>query len=143
MHVNGQLTAEDVTELKRQPMVPIVVPTYIPDGMRVARVQTYREKLRDGSDDLEYQIHYRGTDGTCLFVGTTQSGSSGLQEINRVSTSLGTVKIHQEPRIGRNLVAFIPIRGNTMFRTPAYGDGCRDMNPAQFFRVIQSIRVLD
>lgn len=135
------LSAKQIAELRKKPMMPVVVPTYLPNGFRVDKVETYRGKYTNGDDELGYQIVYRGADGTCLYVGATQSGPRGMTLVGSTSTSLGQLKIYKDPQ--SNKLASFPSTGyGTALFSPGYGQGCRAVRRDVFTRIVESIRIL-
>lgn len=137
------LTTKQVAELKRKPVISAVIPTFLPAGYRVTRFETYRGKYTNGDDELGYQIHYRGADHTCLYVGSTQSGPRGMLQVASVSTALGPVKVYKDPQYGV-LAAFPPLKRAGMISSSKYdGQGCKVLSRDQFIRILESIKVLE
>jgi hypothetical protein len=135
------LTTKQVAELKRKPVITAVIPTFLPAGYRVTRFETYRGKYTNGDDEVGYQIHYRGADNTCLYVGSTQSGPREMKLVGSTSTSFGQLKIYKDPQI--NMLAAFPSTGwGTALFSPSYGQGCRAVRRDVFTRIVESIRIL-
>lgn len=135
------LTTKQVTELKRKPVISAVIPTFLPAGYRVTRFETYRGKYTNGDDELGYQIHYRGADNTCLYVGSTQNGPRGMVQVASASTALGPLKVYKDPQTS-SLASFPSTGRGTLLLSPGYEEGCSSLSLKQFTRVVQSIRVL-
>lgn len=135
------LNAKQIAELRKRPMMPVVVPTYLPNGFRVDKLETYRGKYTNGDDELSYQIFYSGADSSCLYVGATQSGPRGMTVGESTSTSLGQLKIYKDPQ--SNMLAAFPSTGwGTALFSPGYRQGCRSVGSDVFTRIVESIRIL-
>jgi hypothetical protein len=138
----SQLTTKQVAELKRKPVITAVIPTFLPAGYRVTRFETYRGKYINGDDELGYQIHYRGADNTCLYVGSTQSGPRGMVQVASASTALGPLKVYKDPQSGV-LAAFPPLDRAAQISSSKYNSqGCRALSSNQFIRIVESIKIL-
>ncbi len=108
------LTSEQKASLLQLP-IPIVAPSFIPEGFHLVYAKGEANKYVNGDDDSGYTIVYQGENNTCISVLPTQSGSRGLQRVNQVQTEFGSVGVYTENARDNSVVvisSFLELKGN-------------------------------
>ena len=108
------LTSEQKAALLQLP-IPIVAPTFLPEGFRLVYANGESSKLANGYDDSGYTLAYQGENNTCISIHSTQSGSRGLKKVDQVQTEFGSVVVYidnSRDNSIRSISSFLPLNGN-------------------------------
>lgn len=144
------LSSEQVAKLTKLP-IPIVAPTYLPEGFRVVSADGDSVKYVNGDDDAGYAIEYESNDNTCFAIQSSKDGPRRLKQVGQVESVIGTIKIHEETYKGESsLQSFIPVKGNPMMISPlsrlnpATGnyESCRALDRSDYERILRSIELV-
>lgn len=147
----GNLLSPAQIEKLTQLPIPIVAPTYLPEGFRVVSADGESVKYANGDDDAGYLIRYEGEDGTCFVIYSAKGGPRGLKQIGQVESAVGAVKIYEETYEGSTSVqSFIPVEGNPVMISPmsqlnsATGsyERCPALERTEYERILRSIEVV-
>ena len=108
------LTSEQKAALLQLP-IPIVAPTFLPEGFRLVYTDGKSGKLANGYDDSGYTIAYQGENNTCISIGSsTPSGSRGLKKVDQVQTEFGSVVVYinnSRDNSIRSISSSLPLNG--------------------------------
>ncbi len=110
------LTSEQKAKLLQLP-IPIVAPTFLPDGFRLVYAKGEANKYVNGDDDSGYTIDYQGENNTCISIRSSSSGSRGLQRVNQVQTEFGSVVVYTDNARDnsiKSISGFLALKGNPM-----------------------------
>ena len=144
------LSPAQVEKLTKLP-IPIVAPTYLPEGFRLVSADGASVKYANGGDDTGYTIVYEGEDGTCFAIASSKDGPRKLKQIGQVESAVGTVKIHEETYEGRSSIqSFIPVKGNPVMISPVWQlnsatgshEFCKALDRAEYERILESIELV-
>jgi hypothetical protein len=111
----GNLLTSEQKALLLQLPIPIVAPSFLPEGFRLVYANGEAGKYANGDDDSGYTIAYQGENNTCISIRSTQSGSRGLQRVNQVQTEFGSVGVYTENARDNSIVvisSFLKLKGN-------------------------------
>lgn len=140
--------------------VPIVVPTYLPEGFRLIKLDSGKEELRSGSYAY-YSILYRGENDTCLDISLNTDPAMLTSRMPRrfmqipISQKEVTIiygKLEDKSiTLGRFGVANGSPNNAYMLRTggwmPSGQEGrnirCNSISEEEYNKVLQSLKVLD
>ena len=145
------LSPAQVAKLTALP-IPIVAPTYLPEGFRVVRADGEIGEYAGGDDDSGYMIEYQGDDNTCFAIYSSNEGPRDIEPVGRVESAIGAVNIYEEKYEGRSsLQSFIPIEGNPLMISPvshlnpATGEyeACQALDLSEYERILQSIDLVE
>lgn len=134
------LSPDQVARLSRLP-IPVLVPTHVPAGFRVVRVEAESGQYANGDDDSGYLINYQGSNRSCFTIYSASGGARGLTTVGQEPTAFGVIKISVDQRFPSNLSAFFPVEGNPLLITGAGGCG-KALPRAEFVRILRSVAVL-
>jgi hypothetical protein len=110
------LTSEQKTLLLQLP-IPIVAPTFLPDGFRLVYANGEASKYANGDDDSGYTIAYQGENNTCISMSFSSSGTRGLQRANEVKTEFGSVVVYTDNARDnsiKSISSFFVLKGSPM-----------------------------
>lgn len=140
--------------------VPIVVPTYLPAGFRVIKLEAGREELRSGSYAY-YSILYKGEDDACFDISLNTDPAMRTSRLSRrfmqipISNKDVTIiygNIEDKPiTMGSFSVPSGSPNSAYMLRTggwmPSSLEGrnirCNSISDAEYDKVLQALKVLD
>ena len=140
--------------------VPIVVPTYLPAGFRVIKLEAGREELRSGSYAY-YSILYKGEDDACFDISLNNDPAMRTSRLSRrfmqipISNKDVTIiygNIEDKPiTMGSFSVPSGSPNSGYMLRTggwmPSSLEGrnirCNSISDAEYDKVLQALKVLD
>jgi hypothetical protein len=108
------LTSEQKATLLQLP-IPIVAPTFLPEGFRLVYANGEAGKYANGDDDSGYTIAYQGENNTCIRISSSSSGSRGLQRANEVQTEFGSVVVYTDnarDNTIKSISGFLALKGN-------------------------------
>lgn len=145
------LSPAQVEKLTKLP-IPIVAPSYLPQGFQVMSANGDSVKYTNGDDDTGYAIEYQGEDNTCFAIQSSKDGPRGLKQVGQVETALGTVKIYEENYQNKtsSLQSFIPVQGNPVMISPVSRlnqetgnyEACKALDRAEYDRILRSIELV-
>ncbi len=145
------LSPAQVAQLTELP-IPIVAPTYLPEGFRVVRADGEIGEYANGDDDSGYTIEYQRDDNTCFAIYSSNEGPRDIEPVGRVESAIGAVNIYEENYEGRtSLQSFIPIEGNPLMISPLSHlnpetgeyEACQALDLSEYERILQSIEVVE
>lgn len=140
--------------------VPIVVPTYLPAGFRVIKLEAGREELRSGSYAY-YSILYKGEDDACFDISLNNDPAMRTSRLSRrfmqipISNKDVTIiygNVEDKPiTMGSFSVPSGSPNSAYMLRTggwmPSSLEGrnirCNSISDAEYDKVLQALKVLD
>jgi len=158
--VTGDLLDASQKDKLRELSVPIVVPTYLPTGFRVIKLEAGREELRSGSYAY-YSILYKGENDTCFDISLNTDPAMRTSRMPRrfmqipISNREVTIiygNVEDKPiTMGRFNVPNNSPTSAYMLRTggsmPAAQEErnirCNAMSDAEYDKVLQALKVLD
>ncbi|WP_271253856.1 hypothetical protein [Pseudanabaena sp. Chao 1811] len=144
----------------RELSVPIIVPTYLPAGFRVIKLEAGREELRSGSYAY-YSILYKGEDDACFDISLNTDPAMLTSRMPRrfmqipISNKDVTIiygNVEDKPiTMGRFSVPSGSPTSAYMLRTggwmPSSQEGrnirCNSISDAEYDKVLQALKVLD
>jgi hypothetical protein len=112
---SGNLLTSEQKGLLLQLPIPIVAPTFVPEGFRLVHAKGESGKYANGDDDSGYMIAYLGENNTCISIHSTNSGSRGLQRANQAQTEFGSVVVYTanaRDNSIRVISSFLELKGN-------------------------------
>ena len=150
--VTGNLLSPEQTAKFLQLPIPVVAPTFLPEGFRLVQAKGEANKYVNGDDDSGYSIDYQGANNTCISIRSSSSGSRGLKKVNQVQTEFGSVAVYTENRgNSRSIVSFLPLRKNPILISvgsipdpSADGGfkGCEPMEMEVYIQVLKSLTLV-
>jgi hypothetical protein len=144
------LTPAQMDQLTALPL-PIVAPSYLPEGFQVVRVDGESVPYVDGSYDAGYVIEYQREDGTCFTIMSSKDGPRGLSSIGQVETALGPVSIYESRYEGSTtFLSYFPVDYNPMMMSPVSRlnpetgeyEQCNPLDLQDYERILESIEVV-
>jgi hypothetical protein len=111
----GNLLTSEQKALLLQLPIPIVAPSFLPDGFRLVYANGEAGKYANGDDDSGYTIAYQGENNTCIRISSSSSGSRGLQRANEVQTEFGSVVVYTDNARDnsiKSISGFLALKGN-------------------------------
>jgi len=145
-----QLTAAQKAKLTQLP-IPIVAPTYLPEGFRLVSASGEKGQYANGDDDSGYTLFYLGQNNTCVSVASSKDGPRGKwQQV--VDTRFGAVKVFTQTYENKySIYSFIPVKGNpsllsggSLPNPDANGNfkPCQALSMAEYVKVLRSLQVI-
>jgi hypothetical protein len=147
------LSSEQKAKLLQLP-IPIIAPTFLPEGFRLVQATGEANKYANGDDDSGYMIAYQGDNNTCISISSSSSGSRGLQRVNQVKTEFGTVDIYTSNARDnsiQSIASFITLKGNPALISGGSipdrnADGgfktCNPISLGQYIQVLKSLTLV-
>lgn len=146
------LSPEQKAQLIRLP-IPIIVPTYLPDGFRLVAAGGEAGKYANGADDSGYSIRYVGEDNTCVSIASSKDGPRRLPKQGQVETRLGSIAVYAHEFRGETVISsFLPVKGNPVLSSGGVMPGgagtngewktCKAVSMETYMQVLRSLEVL-
>jgi hypothetical protein len=147
------LSAEQKAKLTQLP-IPIVAPTYLPNGFSLFQALSSTAKYANGDDDSGYSIDYLGENNTCISIRNSSSGTRGLQKLREEQTEFGLLTIYTEnarDNTIRNIVTPLGLKGNlilisggTLPDSSAEGGWrpCKHVSIPTYIQVLKSLSIV-
>lgn len=145
-----QLTSAQKAKLTQLP-IPIVAPTYLPEGFRLVTAEGEKGQYANGDDDSGYSLVYQGRNNTCIRITSSKDGPRGKWQ-QMVDTRFGAVKVFTQTYENKYLIySFIPVKGNPSLTSggslphpDASGkfQSCKAVSLPEYARVLRSLAVL-
>jgi len=147
------LSPEQKAKLLQLP-IPIIAPNFLPEGFRLVRATGEAGKYINGDDDSGYTISYQGDNNTCISVGSSRSGTRGLQKVNQVQTEFGLLDVYIDKARDnsiKNIYSFLELKGNPVLISggsipDSNADGgfkrCNSVSLGQYIQVLKSLTLV-
>ena len=151
---SGNLLSPEQTAKFLQLPIPVVAPTFFPEGFRLVQAKGEANKYVNGDDDSSYSIDYEGANNTCISVRSSSSGSRGLQRANQVEIEFGLVEVYTDSARDnsiRSIASFLKLKGNPMLISggsiaDSSADGgfkkCNSVDMGVYIQVLKSLTLV-
>jgi hypothetical protein len=150
----GNLLTSEQKALLLQLPIPIVAPTFLPDGFRLVYANGEANKYVNGDDDSGYTIAYQGENNTCISISFSSSGTRGLQRANEVKTEFGSVVVYTDNARDnsiKSISSFFVLKGSPMLISGGSipdrsADGgfkrCQPVEMGVYIKVLKSVTLV-